>query len=169
MQTVPHIHLVATERSNQPECIEYKMGASCSSSPFVTFSSRTCSFTLSFSIEDHHWFSSNGFTGGSIQYSLLLSFCRFELPWFDFQKTVLWAGTSVTSTCKRDATFRLGLIFGAISCSIITYSVISVSIRNIRSYQVILGNIVLNPSYRHACSQGLLQYYPILPNITKSI
>ena len=100
----PHIHLVATERSNQPGCFKYEMGASGSSSPFVTFSSRTCSFTLSFSIEDRHWFSSNCFTGGSIQYPLLLSFCRFELPWFDFQKTVLWAGTSVTSTCQWDAT-----------------------------------------------------------------
>ena len=28
-------------------------------------------------------------------YPLLLSFCRFELPWFDFRKTVLWAGILV--------------------------------------------------------------------------
>ena len=78
-KTVPHIHLVATERSNQPECTKNKMGASCSSSPFVTFGGRTCSYSLSFSIEDHHWFCSNGFTRGSIQCRLLLSFCRFEL------------------------------------------------------------------------------------------
>ena len=54
-----------------------------------------------FSVEDHHWLGSNGFTWGSMQYPVLLSFCRFELPWFDIQKTVLWAGTSVTSTCTR--------------------------------------------------------------------
>ena len=51
------------------------------------------------SVEDHHCWDSNGFTSGSMQYPLLLSFCRFELQWFDIQKTVLWAGTSVTSTC----------------------------------------------------------------------
>ena len=77
---VPHIHLVATGRSNPPKCIKYKMGASCSSSPFVTFSSRTCSYSLSFSgsIEDHHWFSRKDLTCGSIHYPMLLSFCRWK-------------------------------------------------------------------------------------------
>ena len=101
MQTVPHIHLVATERRNQPERVKYKMGTSCNASPFITFICWTrsgfCEF-MSF-CEFHHWLCWKSFARCSSQYPLLGLSCSFELPWFDFQKTILWAGTAVTSSC----------------------------------------------------------------------
>ena len=53
-----------------------------------------------------------------------------------------------------------------ISCSTITYWVIRILVGNIGYYHLILGNIVQQPSYRHACSQGFIQCCRKLPNIT---